>query len=349
MTFQLKIPTFMLFLYTNEQGFDYRESLLLFVKDLGPTAHKIASQKIQGLQENPSSFQTAGSNPQVPALNAPNLQSFGAWNNTTNPFKLTDWPYGHCSTPKTTAKTIDFKAEDHHQDNAFIKERTNLVHKEASNLPTGLDVVGAPKRGRIAQNHKRREFCSSDGSISKANTTAKKPTSLVVEPERFDENVRPVVLALEYTNANGSESKWRNKKNCTHQNRNNQKQPNITEEKKGGGSSSQSILVKQQPIISPILTQPAGHVSTGFTFDMQFLKAKLNKMKVLGQPRFPTILDGGDQNQRGLNLIEQGSYGGYRGIWNTSSSCSLRSETSTKSFSINRPFDTLDPKLTLQL
>jgi hypothetical protein len=43
----------------NQQDIGYRESLMLFVKDLGPTAQMIAEQKLLGLSAEASNYQTS--------------------------------------------------------------------------------------------------------------------------------------------------------------------------------------------------------------------------------------------------------------------------------------------------
>jgi bromodomain-containing protein 9 len=366
---------------------------LLFVKELGPTAQKIAAQKMQGLQENPQSCQTECSNNwvqamnyQVPAAHAPNLnasRSLDSFDGTMS-LKFTDSVSGRCSVLETTAETIDFRKPEE-QRRVYGKERTSYLgasikqifeYNEASSLPAGINVLGAPRRGRIVQNHKSKEFCLGSGSsdtsardlnssiVSTTSSTAKS-TSLMIEAGTLDETVRPVILALEHSHAHSSESKWRNKKSSTpstwfSQGRASASQTSssrnsfstcnqpirATEEKNGDGSRHET---RQSPLKQSITT-PIPHPVSGFTFDMHFLKAKLNQMKDLGRDReFQLNKQGGYQTsldaERGF--IEQGSYG-YRGASNNSS-CSRQSETGNRSFPYNESFDTLDAKLALQL
>ncbi|KAK3212848.1 hypothetical protein Dsin_017554 [Dipteronia sinensis] len=60
----------------NQRDIGYKESLMLFVKDLGPTAHMIAERKLQGWSAEASNFQTLSSNSR---LQAPKCQIFPAF------------------------------------------------------------------------------------------------------------------------------------------------------------------------------------------------------------------------------------------------------------------------------
>ena len=59
----------------NQQDTSYSESLLLFVKDLGPTAQTVARRKLNGWLNTAANFSTPGSNFW---LQAPNFQNFAA-------------------------------------------------------------------------------------------------------------------------------------------------------------------------------------------------------------------------------------------------------------------------------
>lgn len=120
-------------------------------------------------------------------------------------------------------------------------------------------------RGKLVQNHKETEkfLRGSDSTASCSVIASKKSTAahhhqMVDSAGKLDENVRPVILALEHSRANSWDSKSRNKKIGTSRSNQVVAVPPATEEKKG-----------------------AEAVSTGFTFDMNFLKAKLNQMKVV--------------------------------------------------------------------
>jgi bromodomain-containing protein 7/9 len=59
----------------NQQDTSYSKSLLLFVKDLGPTAQMVARRKLNGWLNTAANFSTPGSNFW---LQAPNCQNFAA-------------------------------------------------------------------------------------------------------------------------------------------------------------------------------------------------------------------------------------------------------------------------------
>ncbi|KAJ6708494.1 BROMODOMAIN-CONTAINING PROTEIN [Salix viminalis] len=61
--------------HVNQQDTSYSESLLLFVKDLGPTAQMVARRKLNGWLNTAANFSTPGSNFW---LQAPNFQNFAA-------------------------------------------------------------------------------------------------------------------------------------------------------------------------------------------------------------------------------------------------------------------------------
>lgn len=120
-----------------------------------------------------------------------------------------------------------------------------------------------PRREKLVENHKKTEkfLGSSDASASCSVIVSKKSTvhhQMVESAGKLDENVRPVILALEHSRANSWDSKSRNKKIGSSRSNQAVAMPPATEEKKGPET-----------------------VSTGFTFDMNFLRAKLNQMKVV--------------------------------------------------------------------
>ncbi|KAK2656847.1 hypothetical protein Ddye_009899 [Dipteronia dyeriana] len=59
-----------------QQDIGYKESLMLFVKDLGPTAHMIAERKLQGWSAEASNFRTLSSNSRLQAPKCQILPAF---------------------------------------------------------------------------------------------------------------------------------------------------------------------------------------------------------------------------------------------------------------------------------
>ncbi|KAH7554642.1 hypothetical protein JRO89_XS12G0252100 [Xanthoceras sorbifolium] len=63
-------------MHVNQQDIGYQESLMLFVKDLGPTARMIAKRKLQGWSAEASNFQTWSSHSRLQAPKCQNLPAF---------------------------------------------------------------------------------------------------------------------------------------------------------------------------------------------------------------------------------------------------------------------------------
>lgn len=331
----------------SRQDTNYRESLLLFVKDLGPIAHMFAAQKIHGLHESSSTCQTVGSTGwgiqatcqcQTPAACGSGLTEPHHWRNfvcTNAPHRFSGLLHGCCSSVFKTMTDIIFDHGSGKGGEKDVDKKRKSCNEGASISDNGAETVGntgeanvvsACGEGEVIRDGKNStEFwlgsCSSDASVGDVgardlkNSWTVSNKSKIGKPNivttsadttggkggKSDESVlRPVVLALEHSHGNvTSELKSRNRNSCTaaaddwgsqSQSRACSNHMNSTWGRchKGTGGSVAAMKVLQ-PLDSSkkkkkdtiTMERPLAALSDQpFTFNMHFLKAQLNQMKI---------------------------------------------------------------------
>ncbi|XP_027070486.2 uncharacterized protein [Coffea arabica] len=329
---------------TSHQGTNYRESLLLFVKDLGPIAHMFAAQKTRGLHESSSTCQTVGSTGwgiqatdqrQTPAACGFGLREPHHWNSvcTSASHRFSGLLHGCCcSALETTADIIIDRGSGEGGEENVGKRRKSCT-EDASISDNGAEtagntgeanVVSASGRGKVTRDGKSSTTeswlgsCSCDVSVggigagnlnnswivsnkNKSGKAGMVTTSAdTAGGGKLDESVHlPVVLALEHSHGNvTSELKSRNRKSCTaaaedwgsqSQSKSSSNHVNITwgrcHEATGGLATSMKVLQpldssKKKKNTTTMEGPPASLSDQPFTFNMCFLKAQLNQMKL---------------------------------------------------------------------
>ncbi|KAL3615825.1 hypothetical protein CASFOL_040119 [Castilleja foliolosa] len=214
----------------NEEEIRYKDSLMSFVKDLGPTAQMVARRKLLSLlgeQHQPDEAMKLAPNNDA-SSSFKTFRDFAPLSGaaSSNPFLILK--------KTATQNMIDLTQED--EDEEDEKEEANHdINKE--NHQEKFEICPTPSPADVTL------------STSRNNRVAKKDRVST-------RNVRPVILALEYTqyNANATEYKPRNKKN------------------------SLAMGLPPRPPKKAADQQP---LSRQFTFDLPFLKARLDQMSTV--------------------------------------------------------------------
>ncbi|XP_011095233.1 uncharacterized protein LOC105174745 [Sesamum indicum] len=246
----------------NRGEINYKDSLMSFVKGLGPIAEKVARRKLL-LQIEPKS-----------QISAAKQRKSSTWD--ANAFRtFSDFAAGRC--PNLKASNIIDLTEDEEEakgGNRRVdygspgKEKSDYgrAGKEKIDSHRRVNAVGIiGKQDGIARNRKSNETGRSCTELNSSSGSRSNNTSLREAAGKSDDTMRPVILALENTHTNVGECKLRNKKSCIKWS---------VAVKKGQTNELSAVGQKEGKKSMPLMSQ--------FTFDLPFLKARLNEMNVGG-------------------------------------------------------------------
>ncbi|CAH9102338.1 unnamed protein product [Cuscuta europaea] len=280
---------------SNELNMNYKESLMRFVEDLGPTAKRIAAMRLQALHLYTPTFRSPSY--QVPTSYATfRMTSFLDMNSaaaTSNP------QIGlHVFTKETKDTTKDTSRADidsnqlkdsNNPVGSMLQYKRNRKASEAANKCGSSNLSGkqvdspSPIVNPSADlNSSPLEKLSGSSKSSVDEQLQKAGGSSVIVDTRKpnDRNTRPIVLALEqsYSPKTPTELKMRNKGNKAKQ-RN--KQPMLpTPSDKADG------LISEAYMTAPVALPPKPLLGSRFTFDLAFLRARLNHMNSVADKDF---------------------------------------------------------------
>ncbi|KAL0450874.1 UNVERIFIED_CONTAM: hypothetical protein Slati_1643800 [Sesamum latifolium] len=270
----------------NQGEINYKDSLMSFVKGLGPIAEKVARRKLLP-QIEPKS--------QIPAAKERKSDTWDA--NAFRTFR--DFAAGRC--PNLKASNIIDLTEDGEEakgGNRRVdygsagKEKSDCGRAGKEKIDSHRRVNAIGKQDGVARNRKSNEMGRSCTELNSSSGSRSNNTSLRDAAGKSDDNVRPVILALENTHSNAGESKLRNKKSCI--------------------KWSVGVKKGQTNELCGVGGQKEGNKSmrlmSQFTFDLPFLKARLNEMNVGGgEVKRATSFErgGGGGVERALNCTQQ--------------------------------------------
>ncbi|KAL0310111.1 UNVERIFIED_CONTAM: hypothetical protein Sradi_5953400 [Sesamum radiatum] len=267
----------------NQGEINYKDSLMSFVKGLGPIAEKVARWKLLP-QIEPKS-----------RISAAKQRKSGTWDaNTFRTFR--DFAAGRC--PALKACSIIDLTEDGEEakgGNRRVdygragKEKSDYSRAGKEKIDSHRRVNAIGKQDGIAMNRKSNEMGRRCTELKSSSGSRSNNTSLRDAAGKSDDNVRPVILALENTHANAAESKLRNKKSCIKWS---------VAVKKGQTDELSAVGQKEGNKSMPLMSQ--------FTFDLPFLKARLNEMNVgSGEVKRATSFEKGGGAEMALNCTQQ--------------------------------------------
>lgn len=227
----------------NQGDISYKDSLMSYVKDLGPIAQMVAKRKLLGQQEsNGCGIGISAATQRKPVgLDAKEFRTFR------------DFAPAGCS-PFLKARDIIDLTKDGEEANGRNK-REDTDHNIGT--PAGKEKIEIPSP---------KEKVTLKVRVTSRNTVAVGKdlncSSTSCRSFRDGYNVRPVILALENSHSNVAEFKSRNKKSCI------VPMP-LTKPRPAYDDEARQQQQQQQPPL-PLISQ--------FTFDLPFLKARLNQM-----------------------------------------------------------------------
>ncbi|KAK4731449.1 hypothetical protein R3W88_024437 [Solanum pinnatisectum] len=222
-------------LILNRNG-SYRESLMSFARDLGPTAQMVANAKMQGSHPFLLSHTTKG---------PPTCLGFAAFahvqnQSNTGSQKLSSPVRGFCSVLKSTSDKIDVSNVAEGDETCKIAGMSsqkgplplteNSEKKSSSILCYKRNVHKVTEEAaKKTQNGRERKENNLGTHIVTNGTSGdtKKPGRRSAKVE--ENKVLPVVLALEQSHSSLSELKWRNKKSSNFTSRKTRSQSKIAE------------------------------------------------------------------------------------------------------------------------
>ncbi|EYU42059.1 hypothetical protein MIMGU_mgv11b018027mg [Erythranthe guttata] len=216
----------------NERDIRYKESLMSYVKGLGPIAKMVAKRKLQAMHHESKNTKDA-----FDADCASPFKTFRDFAPATNPFL------------NKAKDIIDLTNEETKYNNMKEKTDVTLINTSISRglINTDLNCSSSRKRKRHSNNRR----------------------------------VRPVILALE--NNSVAEYKTRNKKSCIDVPiRRNGPQSEATTSNATAGA----LVTTNSSTLAP-LSLPSNN-SSPFTFDLPFLKARLNQMNASNNKNRPS-------------------------------------------------------------
>ncbi|KAL2557604.1 uncharacterized protein Fot_02343 [Forsythia ovata] len=361
----------------NQGDISYRDSLMSFAQDLGSIAQMVAKRKLLGRHEKFPTYHTPSSNCwiqsqicQVPPAFA-TLQSKHSSVNATSTTESGKFP-GFIPGSQPFHKADDVidltDAEDGEEanDRNQMEEKTNVSAK--SEMQRGQNVHCISKPDKVSQTRKSTEnrkgsclFNSFSGdlnsSIYRSNIACTRSTTITVDAGKPDDNVLPVILALENSHSVIPELKSRNKKSSVPsilipQTSEPPSQINDATHTSTSRCQATAGIVQNDGACSPIQTRqplelkkPVPSVSQ-FCFDIPFLKAQLNQMMTLRQDEFSKSRFG-----RGSDMKKPSPSFEKRGF-NRTVNCTQQGESSTTPFLNNQSWpsvDNSDTNLALQL
>ncbi|OIT00644.1 transcription factor gte12 [Nicotiana attenuata] len=216
-------------LILNRNG-SYRESLMSFVKDLGPTAQMVANRKLQGNHSFLPSHTNISPNYGVQPPTCLGFAAFATIQSQsdtgvfTSSQKLSSPVGGFGSVLKRTSDKIDLTNAAREDETSKIggmssqkgplprtenSEKTILCYKRNVHKVTEEAAKKTQNGGKSKENNLSSHICTNGKSGDTNSSTMKKIGRSKVEEIK----VLPVVLALEQSHSSLSELKWRNKKN----------------------------------------------------------------------------------------------------------------------------------------
>ncbi|CAK7343470.1 unnamed protein product [Dovyalis caffra] len=305
--------------HVNQQDTAYRKSLLLFVKDLGPTAQMVAKRKLNGWATTAANFPTPGSNFW---LQAPNCQNFAASTSAQcSPFDATITAACQNLSRGDRIDMFDVdKGLGMHwtsgkgEPNGNCYSNFGAIRSEAS-FCNEMDVAGVSRNEKPSQYQNGGLQWGSHSSITNArdlNLLAaglnKKDNGSAMwkqEKSKIDNKSQPLVSGFKDFKSNAFESRlsdthslspssWPLKTTGMSSFNRNIGNAHISSTQclrrddqalapqvpnHGLGSSSETIQALKP---SEQLTPVSGH----FIFDLPFLKTQLDQVNSLGQNRF---------------------------------------------------------------
>ncbi|KAK3017748.1 hypothetical protein RJ639_005064 [Escallonia herrerae] len=230
--------------FVNQQDISYRKSLMMFAKDLGPTAQRIAIRKLQGLSGEVLANQTPRS---ACGAQAPLYQNPTAFSSTQNEprnldtagpsssQKLLDLLPGSQAFPKPASDVIDLTDTDEGE-KAYTSNRTSDIGAPGGGFASdkgGLftrgrtNYVGTSRREKLGQNQSTKyafgSYSFNVGAANLINYGARTITMPVDAAKLDDANVcsfknygnsskeMTVAAASEHTQASVSKFKSRSK------------------------------------------------------------------------------------------------------------------------------------------
>lgn len=309
----------------NQNDISYIKSLMLFVKDLGPTAQMMAKQKLKGTQGKSGQIQES-------ALNA---WETGIMTNSSSDKKVADlilnenhtvidprndlvkdkWPdadhdgkekyYNRFGVPQSTICCPNINDRSYDKDNLIGSEKASKRRKKknhGTNKSGTLDLESErfPSTFGMINNSstsKTRHLVDSVRNIQKHASMSTATSSIRVPPLQDAESFHSISKAKEktVTTVGTSTSPWSiglsNYSSRLSSNYQGTKRPadrsHDPSNKRGGVVMNNNS--SNQAISSSHAKQcppwATGSPSNRFTFDIPFLKSQLNQMKVMGQEK----------------------------------------------------------------
>ncbi|KAA8517610.1 hypothetical protein F0562_015084 [Nyssa sinensis] len=304
----------------NQGDISYRESLMLFVKDLGPTVQKIAKRRLQGWGEDDPNCQThSNSGIQVPKCHIPTafanahrvpstVDTMDTVITNASPEFLDPLP-GCRPVLKTPSSDIIDLTDADDGEKAYTSDRMGnhrpqegaiASKNEGSTTHNGMNVFGVSRRDKVFQNRSTDIHSSSypsaaaaTGDLSSSVFGVNKSTAMTVDVAKLKNQVAPAMLSLEHSQANVFEVKLRNNNSSPSSSR-----PLHTRvasslcQTNGSVHRHQAITTLEskdevsnssQAVHSSVLN----HVPSvsRFAFDLPFFKSRLNQMNLSDQDR----------------------------------------------------------------
>ncbi|PIN05666.1 hypothetical protein CDL12_21788 [Handroanthus impetiginosus] len=271
----------------NQGDISYKDSLMSYMKDLGPIAQMVAKEKLLEHHESNGCIRSENSAAKQRISGSLDANKFRTFRD-----------FAPCPPPFIKASNIIDLTQDKEEANGSRNSTHGKEKTDCGTTPPGKEKTEC---GTTAAGLKGKTDCSAPGKektgcgtlrLLNAYTVPKKggitknlaardsncSTSRGNNISYRDDKVRPVILALENHHSSVSESKSRNKKSCIEPTG-----PWRRPRAASGGSSGEAAtgvissggLVQQRPRALPAL-------KSQFTFDLPFLKAQLNQMNALG-------------------------------------------------------------------
>ncbi|PHT25328.1 hypothetical protein CQW23_35040 [Capsicum baccatum] len=226
-------------LYLNRNA-SYRESLMSFAKDLGPTVQMVANRKMQG---NHSFILSHTSESPLMCLGFAAFATVQSQSNTevlTSSQKLSSPVRGFGSLLKSTGDEIDVthtaKKDETCKIAGMTSQKGPLPHPENSEKKSTSILCYKRNVHKVTEEGDKKTQNRSEGrennlaSHISTNGTSGDTKKLCRRSAKVEENkVLPVVLALEQSHSSLSEFKWRNKKSSNLTSRTTRSQSKITE------------------------------------------------------------------------------------------------------------------------
>ncbi|RAL52001.1 hypothetical protein DM860_016499 [Cuscuta australis] len=280
---------------SSELNMNYRESLMKFVQDLGPTAMRVAGRKLQALNPNAniSNFQsppyqvpTAYATFKMPSFSEPSTAATASNPQTGLTAEGAEMAANVLKDPKKPVGTI----LQYKRNNRKVSEAEKSKKQVESHSP-----IVKPSADLNSSTFKKTSSNKSSDDEQQAGGC-----SVIVDTRKPDEwSTRPIVLALEqsfHPNA-PTELKTRNKRNKAKPPRN----KSIPTSSGMPNSLEKAMAGSQPPHLPPRPLAPR------FAFDMPFLRSQLSQMNPATQT-WGTRVAGGGFGQQSLLYDQTNSF-----------------------------------------